>query len=131
MKLLLILLLSLSTAYALEVDPRTKPTITLSWTAPTLNTDNTKVSAPLSYRVYMRDSVSDWKQVMLPTTKTTMVHSVVKYSDGAYRFAVRVIDKDGAYSSYSSFVSVNIKRSVKPSKPQSVTNFKIIIGGKL
>jgi hypothetical protein len=75
----------------------------LSWTAPTRNTDGTTLSNLSGYRIHYGTTSTDLVQTVQVGTATT--YTVANLVDGTWHFAVRALTSAGAESDLSNIVS--------------------------
>jgi len=93
-------------AFAIDVS-KTAPDgeVTLSWSAPTRNTDGTQLKDLSGYRVYYGQSSGQYSRTLsLPNSSLTSV-GIEGLATGTWYFAVKALSGDGQESSLSSQVS--------------------------
>ena len=82
--------------------------VTLSWTAPTKNTDGTTLTNLAGYRVYYGKQSGQYTQTLsLPSPSFTSV-SIEDLASGTWYFAVKTLASDGDESAYSGQVSKSL-----------------------
>lgn len=88
------------------------PVVTLTFTAPTLNTDGTPVATPLTYNLYM--STSSGTEVKTATGLTGSPVSVTANLKPAttYFFTLTAVDKNGVESAQTNEVCKSFPASV-------------------
>ena len=85
-------------------------TATLSWTAPTTNTDGSLVGLA-EFRIYCGPTRSTSAMQIIDTVKFPVTTAVVKnLSPGKYFFAVTAVSKNGVPSDFSNVASKKIER---------------------
>jgi len=78
---------------------------TLSWMAPTTNTDGTALTDLAGYRIYYGMSPSDLSESIAITTTGIQTYVVEGLGPGTWYFAVVAVTTDGAESALSTVVS--------------------------
>jgi Fibronectin type III domain len=88
--------------------PPTTGTATLSWTAPTRNTDGTPLTDLAGYHVYFGRDSSNLTQFIDIAGATSVRYVVTGLAAGTYYFAVSAYNKLGLESARSNVVSKTI-----------------------
>ncbi len=78
---------------------------TLSWTAPTSNTDGTALSNLAGYRISYGTNASALTQTVQIANPSVTTYSLSSLSPGTYYFAVRAYTSNGTESSNSNVSS--------------------------
>src|SRR3990170_4426720 len=78
-------------------------TATLSWDAPTTNTDDTDLTDLAGYKIYYRTSPGTYDSVIDAAKVTT--YTVSDLTPATYYFVVTAYDEEGNESDYSNVVS--------------------------
>jgi hypothetical protein len=85
-------------------------TATLSWTAPTMNTDNTPLTDLAGYRIYYATSASALSQGTIVDLGSSVIsHPITNLNSGTYYFAVTARNLVGVESDLSNVVSKTIQ----------------------
>jgi hypothetical protein len=95
-------------AFSITVAAPAAPTVraaTLSWTAPTQNTDGTALSSLAGYRIYYGTSSTALTQVIDVRSAGITTYVLENLAPSTYYFAVRAYDSAGAESTNSNVVS--------------------------
>ena len=82
---------------------------TLSWMAPTTNTDGTALHDLAGYRIYYGIDPSDLSESIAITTTGIQTYVVEGLGPGTWYFAVVAVTTDGIESAFSSIVSKSIE----------------------
>jgi hypothetical protein len=88
--------------------PPTTGSATLTWVAPTVNTDGTPIANLAGYHVYYGPSASAMGQVLDVSGAATLTVSVENLSAGTYYFSVVAYNTDGVDSGPSNTASKTI-----------------------
>jgi hypothetical protein len=96
----------ISATAALTVTAITTGSATLSWNAPTTNTDGTPLTDLVGYKVYMGTSSGNYTTVVNIGNVTTYV--VNNLAPGTYYFVVTAYDSSNIESSFSNEASKTI-----------------------
>lgn len=81
-----------------------KEQVTLTWTAPTLNTDNTDLIDIAAYNIYYGTS-ADSLTAYVTADKDSTEYSINNLnSNSKYYFAVKAVNSDGVESEFSNLV---------------------------
>lgn len=91
------------------------PTVTLTWTAPTTNTDGTPLTDLAGYKLYYGKVSGTYTSVITIVGNVT-TYTVTGLLDGTYYFVVTAYDAVGNESAYSNQVSYTID-TLAPSRP--------------
>jgi hypothetical protein len=94
--------------FTIKVTTESVGKVTLSWTAPTKNTDGTTLTNLAGYRVYYGKQSGQYTQTLsLPSPSFTSV-SIEDLASGTWYFAVKALASDGDESSFSGQVSKSL-----------------------
>lgn len=93
------------------------PSATLTFTAPTLNTDGTAVATPLTYTLFEGTTSGGEKQVATGLTGSPVTVTTGLVAGTTYYFTITVTDANGSVSAQSNEVCKALPKSV----PGSVT----------
>ena len=83
-------------------------TLTLTWTAPTLNTDGSPVTTLTGYHIYYGTSPGALTQSVAVSGATTTSYEITGLSSGAWYFAIAADAADGTESAQSNLGSTII-----------------------
>ncbi len=92
-------------AFAISVVDVSNGGATLSWTAPTSNTDGTSLSNLAGYRISYGTSASALTQTIQVSNPSVTTYTLSNLSPGTYYFAVRAYTSNGTESSNSNVSS--------------------------
>jgi hypothetical protein len=92
---------SASQSATVTVTPATTGTATLSWAAPTTNTDGTAVTTLSGYHIYYGTSASALTQSVTVTDPTSTGYEITGLTSGTWYFAVAADASDGTESAMS------------------------------
>jgi hypothetical protein len=92
-------------AFAIAVNSVSSGSVTLSWTAPTQNTDGTALTNLAGYRIYYGTSASALTQMVQVNGVGIASYVIENLSPATYYFAVRAYTSGGAESSNSNVAS--------------------------
>ncbi len=81
---------------------------TLSWQAPTTNTDGSALTDLAGYRIYFGSSADNLSQAIALTGVGIQTYVVDGLTSGTWYFAVRAVASDGAESALSEIVSKTV-----------------------
>lgn len=81
---------------------------TLSWTAPTLRTDDSPLADLAGYRIYYGDSPDSFSQVVSVNNAGLTTYVIENLSAGTWYFAVAAVDSSGTESALSNNASKTI-----------------------
>ena len=81
---------------------------TLSWQAPSVNTDGTEITSLAGYRIYYGASADALTETIEVTGETVTTYVVDGLSSGTYYFAVTALAADGQESTLSDAASKTI-----------------------
>jgi hypothetical protein len=96
-------------AFTIKVGTTAEGSVTLSWAAPTRNTDGTQLTNLAGYRVYYGPKSGDYSRTLsLPSPSLRSV-GIEELSNGTWYFAIKAIASDGEESSLSQQVSKYIQ----------------------
>jgi hypothetical protein len=95
------------------------PVVTLSWSAPTLNTDGSAITPPLTYNLYQGGSATSLAKVQTGLTSTSTTVSAGLTPGSTQFFSVTAVE-NGQESAQETPVSVGIPEPV-PSAPTGLT----------
>ena len=87
----------------------TPPSATLSWTAPTQNTDGSTITALSGYVISYGMSATALSQTVSISNPATTTYTVQNLSTGTWYFAVSATESDGTTSALSTVVSKTIQ----------------------
>ena len=87
---------------------QTNGSATLSWTAPTQNTDGSTIGALAGFRIQYGTSATALTQMIDVPNPGVVTYVVTNLASGNWFFAVRVYDSDGAESANSNVVNKTI-----------------------
>lgn len=105
-------LVAASAVSAFTLSPAVPTAVSLSWTAPTQNTDGSALTDLASYNVYQGSSVPTLVKV---GTSTTMTFTTPSLPPGTYFFAVSAVNTSGT----ESVLSASISATVAPPAPKT------------
>jgi Tfp pilus assembly protein PilX len=88
--------------------PATSDTVTLSWTAPSENTNGTALTNLAGYQIYYGTSASALTQQISINTVGVMNYVVSNLSSGTWYFEIVAVNSAGEQSTPSSVVSTTI-----------------------
>ncbi|HTT06514.1 MAG TPA: putative Ig domain-containing protein, partial [Steroidobacteraceae bacterium] len=93
--------------FSITVNPGASSTgsATLSWTAPTTNTDGTPLTDLAGYYIYDGTSPSAMQLIATVSSASTTTYTVSKLTSGTWYFAVTAYDSAGTQSASSNDVS--------------------------
>jgi hypothetical protein len=97
------------TVAAAPTPPQTLGTATLTWAAPTQNTDGTPITNLSGYVVSYGNSQGALSQTVSITSPATLTYTVKNLGTGTWYFAVSSTESDGTTSALSSIVSKTIQ----------------------
>ena len=83
-------------------------TATLSWEAPTSNTNGTALTDLVGYRIYYGSSPADLKQSVQISTVGLQTYVIENLDAGTWYFAVMALASNGAESALSNIVAKTI-----------------------
>lgn len=92
--------------------PGVAPTVTLTFTPPTTNTDGTAVATPLSYNLYQSTSPGTEVKIASGLTGSPVSISTGLKPNTTYYFTLTAVDKNGAESAQTNEVCKNFPASV-------------------
>ena len=81
---------------------------TLSWQAPTTNTDGSALTDLAGYRIYFGTSADDLSQAVPLTGVGLQTYVIGGLVSGTWYFAIRAVTSDGVESALSEIVSKTI-----------------------
>jgi hypothetical protein len=81
---------------------------TLTWTAPTTNTNGTPVTPISGYTIYYGTSASSLTQTVVVSDSTTTSYAITGLASGTWYFAVAADATDGTQSAMSNVGSKTI-----------------------
>jgi hypothetical protein len=84
------------------VNPANNGTATLTWTAPTTNTDGTPVTTLTGFHIYYGTNQSALTQSIAVSGATTTTYEVTGLASGTWYFAVAADAADGTESAQTS-----------------------------
>jgi hypothetical protein len=97
-------------AFAITVgDASTTGSATLTWTAPTRNSDGSSLTNLAGYRIYYGTSSSSMTRTIQISNPGTTTYVVNNLSPGTYYFSVRAYNSSGAESSPSNTASKRVQ----------------------
>ena len=99
---------SASQSATVTVTPATTGSATLSWSAPTENTNGTSVTPLSGYTIYYGTNQSDLTQSVVVSGETTLSYTVTGLTAGTWYFAVAADASDGTQSAMSAIGSKTI-----------------------
>lgn len=88
--------------------PRTSGTATLSWQAPTTNTDGAALTDLAGYRIYYGSSAGNLNDTIPLTSVGLQTYVIDNLAAGTWYFAIRAVASTGAESALSDTVSKTI-----------------------
>lgn len=83
-------------------------TATLSWTAPTTNTNGTPITDLAGYRIEYGTTSSDLRQTVTIGSPSATSYTISNLSSGTWYFAIMAYSTDGTQSSLSNVVSKTV-----------------------
>jgi Putative Ig domain len=95
-------------AFTLTVSPSSIRSATLSWTAPTQNTDGSALTDLGGYRIYYGTSASALNQTITVSNAGLTTYVIDSLATGTWYFAVKSLDTGGVESDLSGVVSDTI-----------------------
>jgi hypothetical protein len=95
-------------AVAAVPPPTANGAATLSWTAPTQNTDGTALTNLAGYRIYYGTNANSLTQVVDITTVGVMTYQITSLSSGTWYFAIKAYNTSGSESYLSNTASKTI-----------------------
>lgn len=107
-------------AYALMCTWPGQTQALLTWTPPTLNTDNTPLTNLAGYRVNYGASASSLIQAVQIANPSATTYTVTNLTPGTWYFGVRAYTTQGAESSLSNIVSKSVTGPVEWSQSTGV-----------
>jgi hypothetical protein len=88
-------------AFAITVAPAATKSVTLSWTAPTMNTDGTALTDPAGYTVFYGSASRQYStSIKLPGVGTTSVE-IQGLAAGTWYFSIKSSNVEGVESDYA------------------------------
>jgi hypothetical protein len=97
------------TVAAAPAPPQTLSTATLTWAAPTENTNGTPITNLAGYVISYGNSATALSQTISITNPATLTYTVQNLGTGTWYFAVSSMESDGTISALSSVVSKTIQ----------------------
>jgi Fibronectin type III domain len=88
--------------------PANKGTATLSWQAPTTDTNGAPLTNLAGYTIYFGDSASNLSQTVQITSVGIQTYVVDDLAPGTWYFAIQAVTSTGAVSALSDIVSTTI-----------------------
>jgi Fibronectin type III domain len=88
--------------------PASKNTATLSWEAPTTDTNGAPLTNLSGYVIYFGESASDLSQTIQVTSVGIQTYVVDNLAPGTWYFAIQAVTTSGAVSALSDVVSTTI-----------------------
>jgi hypothetical protein len=83
---------------------------TLSWTVPTMNTDNTPLTDLSGYRIYCgTDQAALLQETPIDIPASELSHQITNLDSGTYFFSVTALNSAGVESDLSNVVSKTIQ----------------------
>jgi hypothetical protein len=95
-------------AFAIDVTPGNTESATLTWVAPSLNTDGTPVTELAGYRIYYGTSASALTQTVALSGANTTSYQFTGLTHGTYYFAVSAFNAMGVDSARSNVATKTI-----------------------
>jgi hypothetical protein len=95
-------------AFAVTVTQTANGSATLSWTAPTQNTDGTALTNLTGYRIYYGTNSSSLTQSVTISTVGTTTYMIGSLGSGTWYFAIRAYNATGVESDLSNLASKTI-----------------------
>ena len=96
-------------AFNVEVMQEALGSATLSWTAPTMNTDGTTVTDLVGYRLYYGTAMNQWSNQIDIDNASVTTYVVDNLSPATYYFVATAINSSGAESGYSNAATRTIQ----------------------
>ncbi|MDJ0909454.1 MAG: putative Ig domain-containing protein [Woeseiaceae bacterium] len=96
-------------AFDVEVMQAALGSATLTWTAPTLNTDGTTVTDLAGFRIYYGTTLNQWTNQIDIDNPSITTYVVENLSPDTYYFVATAINSSGAESGYSNATSRTIQ----------------------
>ena len=96
------------TVTTITVAPPVSGTATLSWTAPTMNTDGSALTGLAGYKVYYGSAAAALDQTVQIASSTQTSYTITGLSSGTWYFAIKAYDATGAESDLSNLASKTI-----------------------
>jgi hypothetical protein len=97
------------TVAAAPTPPTTQGTATLSWVAPTQNTNGTAITSLSGYTIAYGNSATSLSQSVNISNPATTTYTVQNLGTGTWYFAVSAVESDGTSSALSTVVSKTIQ----------------------
>jgi Putative Ig domain/Fibronectin type III domain len=95
-------------AFAVTVNEIGTKSATLSWSAPTVNTDGSPLANLAGYRIYFGTSKTELKQSITVSSIGITTYVISNLSSGTYYFAIRAYTTTGSESDLSNVVSRSV-----------------------
>jgi hypothetical protein len=92
-------------AFSIVVTQVATGNVTLSWTAPTQNTDGTALTNLAGYRIFYGNNASSLTQTVNINSAGISLYMVENLSSGTWYFAVKAVSATGAESDLSAMIS--------------------------
>jgi hypothetical protein len=105
--------LTANASYTLTCSRAVRSSASLSWTAPTRNTDGTALTNLSGYRLHYGTVATDLVQTLQIASPTTTSHTMTNLAEGTWHFGVRALAASGAESVMSNVVSKVIASSTE------------------
>jgi hypothetical protein len=97
-------------AFTIRVSQIGMGVATLSWTAPTMNTDNTPLTDLAGYRIYYgTDQAALYQEIPIDIPVSQLTHQITNLDSGTYFFSVTARNSVGVESELSNVVSKTIQ----------------------
>lgn len=100
--------LTANASYTLTCARPVRGSASLSWTAPTRNTDGSPLTNLSGYRLHYGTVATDLVQTVQLASPTTTSYTITNLTDGTWHFGVRALASDGAESALSNIVSKQV-----------------------
>jgi hypothetical protein len=105
--------LTANASYTLTCSRAVRGSASLSWTAPTRNTDGSTLTNLSGFRLHYGTTAADLVQTVQIASATTTSHTMTSLADGTWHFGVRALTSGGAESALSNIVSKVIASSTE------------------